>query len=85
MLLPPSQNRRARTTVAAALLSATVLGGFPATRDTRYLLSQLRRLFSVRVVEQITLLDSLVPEYPPMESTSPNRFGGRWRMSAFGA
>src|SRR5437870_2121831 len=39
---------------------ATVLSGFPATRDTRDLLNQLRRLFSVNVLEQIDLLDSLV-------------------------
>lgn len=43
---------------------ATVLGGFPATRDTKNLLNQLRRLFSARLVDQITLLDSLVPAYP---------------------
>lgn len=43
---------------------AAVLGGFPATKDNRDLLNRLRRLFTVRIVEQIALLDSLVPEYP---------------------
>ncbi len=43
---------------------ATVLGGFPASSDTRHLLNKLRRLFTVSVVEQISLLDSFVPEYP---------------------
>src|SRR5437016_3140850 len=43
---------------------AAVLSGFPATSDTRDLRNQLRRLFSVNVLEQINLLDSLVPQYP---------------------
>jgi hypothetical protein len=43
---------------------ASVLVGFPATPDTRALLSQLRLLFSDRVLEQINLLDSFVPAYP---------------------
>lgn len=44
---------------------AEVLGGFPAdTKDRRYLLNALRRLFSPSVIDQIQLLDSLVPEYP---------------------
>jgi hypothetical protein len=43
---------------------AAVLSGFPATRDNRALLNQLRRLFSDRVLEQINFLDSLVPAYP---------------------
>jgi hypothetical protein len=43
---------------------AIVLSGFPATRDTRDLLNQLRQLFSTTVLEQINLLDSLVPQYP---------------------
>jgi hypothetical protein len=41
-----------------------VLTRFPTTRDTRDLLRQMRRLFTDRVIEQINLLDSLVPEYP---------------------
>ena len=44
---------------------AAVLSAFPATRDSRDLLNQLRTLFSDRIVQQIDLLDSLVPEYPP--------------------
>lgn len=43
---------------------AAVLAGFPATRDTRNLLNQLRRLFTDRIINQINLLDSLVPMYP---------------------
>ena len=43
---------------------AAVLGGFPATPDNRALLNQLRRLFTERVLDQINLLDSLVPAYP---------------------
>ena len=43
---------------------AALLGGFPATRDSRDLLNQLRLLFSDTIVQQIVLLDSLVPEYP---------------------
>lgn len=43
---------------------AAVLSGLPATPDTRDLLNQLRRLFSVNVLKQIDLLDSLVPQYP---------------------
>jgi hypothetical protein len=41
-----------------------LLTGFPTTDDSRDLLHQLQRLFTVPVVEQIELLDSLVPEYP---------------------
>jgi HEPN domain-containing protein len=43
---------------------ASVLTDFPAPRDNRDLLNQLRRRFTDAVVEQINLLDSLVPEYP---------------------
>jgi len=43
---------------------AAVLSGFPATPDNRALLNQLRRLFTERVLDQINLLDSLVPAYP---------------------
>ena len=43
---------------------AAVLSGFPATNDNRDLLNQLRRLFTDSLVEQIDLLDSLVPAYP---------------------
>jgi hypothetical protein len=43
---------------------ATVLGRFPATPDNRALLNQLNRLFTENVVDQINLLDSLVPAYP---------------------
>jgi len=41
-----------------------LLRAFPATRDNRDLLNQLRRLFTNSVIEQMNLLDSLVPEYP---------------------
>ena len=43
---------------------AAILSGFPATTDNRHLLNQLRRLFTGRIVIQIDLLDSLVPQYP---------------------
>jgi len=43
---------------------AAVLSGFPATRDNRQLLNQLRRLFTQSVLEQVAFLDSLVPAYP---------------------
>lgn len=43
---------------------AAVLSGFPATANNRHLLDQLGRLFTKRIVEQIELLYSLVPEYP---------------------
>ncbi len=43
---------------------AAVLGRFPATPDNRALLSQMRRLFTERILNQINLLDSLVPAYP---------------------
>ena|SRR5688500_2225198 len=36
----------------------------PRTRDTSGLLNQLARLFTDAIVEQVVLLDSLVPEYP---------------------
>jgi HEPN domain-containing protein len=42
----------------------SVLTRFPATEDNRDLVKQMRRLFTTVVVEQIRLLDSLVPEYP---------------------
>ena len=43
---------------------AGVLSRFPATRDNRQLLNQLRRLFTQSVLDQIGFLDSLVPAYP---------------------
>jgi HEPN domain-containing protein len=43
---------------------AAVFTNIPRTRDTSGLLNQLARLFSDTVVQQINLLDSLVPEYP---------------------
>jgi hypothetical protein len=43
---------------------AAVLSAFPSTRDSRNLLNQLRHLFTDSLVEQINLLDSLVPEFP---------------------
>ena len=43
---------------------AAVLSGFPATGHSRDLLKQLQRLFSNHVVEQMQLLDSLVPPFP---------------------
>jgi hypothetical protein len=43
---------------------ASVLAAFPTTNDTYDLLNQLRRLFSATMIDQISLLDSLVPEYP---------------------
>ncbi len=42
----------------------SVLKRFPKTKNSRDLLDRLRRLFTDPVVEQIGLLDSLVPEYP---------------------
>lgn len=41
-----------------------VFRNVPRTRDTSGLLNQLARLFSNTIVEQVDLLDSLVPEYP---------------------
>ncbi|HEY8749192.1 MAG TPA: hypothetical protein VIM11_14515 [Tepidisphaeraceae bacterium] len=49
---------------------AAVLGGFPAAKDSRDLLNQLRRVFTEPVVEQMNLLDSLVPEYPVRGATA---------------
>ena len=43
---------------------AAVFTNVPRTRQTGDLLNQLARLFTDSVVEQIRLLDSLVPEYP---------------------
>lgn len=43
---------------------AAVLSGFPASKNNRDLLNQLRRLFTGAVVAQVNLLDSLVPAYP---------------------
>ncbi len=43
---------------------AAVFTNIPRTRQTSGLLNQLARLFNDTVVEQINLLDSLVPEYP---------------------
>jgi HEPN domain-containing protein len=43
---------------------AAVFTNIPRTRQTGDLLNQLARLFTDSVVEQINLLDSLVPQYP---------------------
>jgi predicted transcriptional regulator len=44
---------------------ASVLTSIPATtRDSRDLFQQMQRIFTSSVVEQIRILDSLVPEYP---------------------
>jgi hypothetical protein len=43
---------------------ASMLTGFPTTSRSRHLLNQMRRLFTDPVIEQIVLLDSLVPEDP---------------------
>jgi HEPN domain-containing protein len=43
---------------------AAVFTRLPRTRNTSDLLNQLARLFSDRIVQQINLLDSFVPEYP---------------------
>ncbi len=43
---------------------AVVFSRFPTTRDNRNLLNQLRRVFTDAIIDQITLLDSFVPEYP---------------------
>ncbi len=43
---------------------ASVLTNLQRTEETKHLLNQLARLFTARIVEQIALLDSLVPEYP---------------------
>jgi len=43
---------------------AVVFMHIPQTRQTGDLLNQLARLFTDSVVEQIKLLDSLVPQYP---------------------
>jgi HEPN domain-containing protein len=43
---------------------AAVFTNIPRTRQTGDLLNQLARLFTDTIVEQINLLDSLVPEYP---------------------
>jgi hypothetical protein len=43
---------------------AAVFTNIPRTRQTSDLLNQLARLFTNTVVQQIILLDSLVPEYP---------------------
>src|SRR6266516_3794837 len=43
---------------------AAVFTNVPRTGQTSDLLSQLARLFTDTAVEQINLLDSLVPEYP---------------------
>jgi HEPN domain-containing protein len=42
----------------------SVLTRFPTTQDSQDLLKQMQRLFTPAVVEQIKLLDLLVPEYP---------------------
>ena len=41
-----------------------VFTNLPRTRETRDVLNQLARLFTNSVIEQINLLDSLVPQYP---------------------
>lgn len=41
-----------------------MFANIPRTRQTADLLTQLARLFTNRIVTQINLLDSLVPEYP---------------------
>lgn len=43
---------------------AAVFRNIPRTRDTSGLLNQLARLFTDAIVEQMDLLDSLVPAYP---------------------
>jgi hypothetical protein len=47
---------------------AAVLSGFPAPPNNKHILNQLRQLFRNSVVEQIRLLDSLVPQYPAQGS-----------------
>jgi hypothetical protein len=42
----------------------SILTRFPTTQDSRDLLRQMQQLFTEGVVEQIKILDSLVPEYP---------------------
>ncbi len=42
----------------------SVLTRFPTTRDNKDLVKQMQRMFTATVVEQIKVLDSLVPEYP---------------------
>jgi hypothetical protein len=43
---------------------AAVFANIPRTGQAGDLLDQLGRLFTDRIIEQISLLDSLVPEYP---------------------
>ena len=59
---------------------AAVLSGFPATRDNRALLNQLRRLFTERVLDQISFLDSLVPAYPAPGGLPRGITNTRFRM-----
>jgi hypothetical protein len=45
---------------------AAVFTNIPQTKETSDLLDQLARLFTKRIVEQMNLLDSLVPQYPEL-------------------
>ncbi len=65
---------------------AILLSGIPASRNNRDLLNRLRRVFTNSMVDQIGLLDSLVPEYPATGSLAKRNHeypfqdaSGRWR------